>query len=154
MTHSYRLAEGSIWQKLTYGGCLVAFMVFGFVRFESDSSGLALFPLLILIPLGAFAFRGIWDKRTVLTLGVEGVWFKPWSCEDPLPWRQVRKVELLTMGSGEPLIGFWLLGEDPWKVPKYSVGVSQLNVSTRVVFDVAMDYWSRFGPNSSIGRAA
>jgi hypothetical protein len=154
VTHSYRLAEGSLWQKLTYGGCLIAFIAFALMRFESGSSGLVFFPLLILIPFGAFAFRGIWDKRTVLTIGVEGVWFKPWNCEGPLPWLQVRKVELLTMGPGEPLVSFCLFGEDPYKLPKYSVGVAQLNVSTRVVFEVAMDYWSQFGPNSSIRRAA
>jgi hypothetical protein len=139
-----------MWQKLTFGGCLVALIAFGLVRFQQGASALAFFPLLVLLPLGAFAFRGAWDKDPVLTLDSTGIWFKTWRRDDPLPWSQIQKIELLTVGPGDPFVGFFLMGEEPYKLPSNSIRVSHLNVRTKVFYEFCLDYWHRFGPNSSL----
>lgn len=154
MTHSFRLAEGAMWQKLTFGGLLAAFIALGSVRFQQGSSALAFFPLLVTLPLGVFAFRGAWDKHPVLILDPTGIWFKTWKRDGPLPWSQIKKVELLTVGFGDPFVGFFLLDEALYKFPSNSLRVSDLNVSTNAFYEFCLDYWRQFGPNSSQHRTA
>lgn len=154
MVHSFRLAEGSLWQKIICGGCIFTFAVFGLIRFMQGYSWLSFLPLLLVILLGAFAFRGVWIKSPVLMLDSTGIWFKPWKRDTPLPWSQVKKIELLTIGPGDPFVGFFLLEEVLCKPPKNLVRVSQLNVRTIEVYEIAVDYWCQFGPNSSLQRTA
>lgn len=154
VAHSFRLADGSLSQKLIFGGCIVALAALGLIRFMQGSSWVSFLPLLVLVPLGTFAFRGVWNKRPVLTHDSTGIWFKSWESDKPLPWPQIRKIELLTIGPGDPFVGFFLQGEDPHKLPKNSIRVSQLNVRTKTVYEIALDYWRQFGPNSALQRTA
>jgi len=118
------------------------------------SSWISFSPLILLVPLGIFAFLGVWVKSPILIFDSTGAWFKPWKRDTPIPWSEVKKIELLTIGPGDPFIGIFLLEEVLHKFPKNLIRVSQLNVRTKDIYEIALDYWRQFGPNSSLQRTA
>jgi len=56
-----------------------------------------------------FAWRGLFDRSTVLSISTDGVWFRPWA---RLPWSEVRAVTQVSAPKGEPFISLLLKDEE------------------------------------------
>ncbi|MFT4174035.1 MAG: hypothetical protein QM639_15845 [Rhodocyclaceae bacterium] len=42
--------------------------------------------------LAGILWRGLWDRRPALKLSAEGIWFRGWRSDAPLPWSAVKRI--------------------------------------------------------------
>lgn len=77
---TFYYAKGKPWHFFVLGIVLSGFI--SLVYFRANENGRismeSIVPLLTLVPFSFFAFRGNYDRRPVLTISSEGIWFASW----------------------------------------------------------------------------
>ena len=144
-SQSFPYAKGKLWQRWLYGGCLATFFALAatrFIVFGQFSVGTWLSVFLLALG-GAFAFRGLVDRRPVLTIGPEGIWFARWGIKRPIHWGQVREVKLQEIGKGGPLVCIHLNNEEEGRIghlPQHFFGTALLDISAPDAYAIAIQH--------------
>lgn len=70
------------------------------------SDWLALLALcaLVVAAFGWLAWRGRFDRRVMLAISEDGIWYRGWHIRRPLPWREIRAARFQMAPKGEPWI--------------------------------------------------
>lgn len=103
---TFRYAKGELWQRLVYVAVILVFVVLAVSKPHTGErqAHAGWFPVVVLVALGLWAFRGLYDRRPVLTFSGEGVWFAAWNLDHPIAWGDIQKVKYTPAARGEPWI--------------------------------------------------
>lgn len=58
----------------------------------------------VLTVFGCFAWRGRFDRRVMLELTDQGIWYRGWRIGPPLPWSEIKAARFQMAPRGEPWI--------------------------------------------------
>lgn len=147
---TFYYAKGKLWHFCVFGITLLGFIFLAYLRASEIGrvSLASVVPLLVLVPLAVFAFRGNYDRRPALTISSEGIWFSAWKIPKPVSWASVVSVNEMTYGAGLPFIALRTEGErslPSGRLAKYSLRVTALDVCHQDAFRLIKEYWQASG---------
>lgn len=141
--YTFYLAKGKPWHFAVLALALAGHLAIAF-RHAAETGEISLasiFPFVVLLPFAAFAFRGHYDRRPVLKISSEGIWFSAWNQPSPVPWTSVVSVKEWAYGRGEPFIALRTNTERLWSMPRYSFRVTRLDIKHKDALRLTEEYW-------------
>jgi hypothetical protein len=143
---AFYYAKGKAWHFAVLGLALAGFLTLAYLRAIENGrvSFASIVPFLVLVPMAAFAFRGNYDRRPVLTISAEGVWFSTWNISAPLSWASVISVKEIGGGRGLPFISLRTEGErslPSGRLATHSLRVTALDIRHQDALRLIAEYW-------------
>lgn len=99
-----RYRKGGAWELIGTGVALAALAFQALQRPQASRWFVLAAGATLLGVFVCLAWRGRLDRRVVVSLGDEGIWWRGWGIARPLPWREIRAARFQMAPKGEPWI--------------------------------------------------